>query len=51
MEQKKEIEYCTCKNTSSVYSETDDFGFWYICSDCDKPIEDSYEYFDKNSDD
>ena len=38
-------EFCSCEKSSSVYSESDDFGCWDVCNDCKKPIEDSYEYF------
>ncbi|MBS6339553.1 MAG: hypothetical protein KH501_01280 [Eubacterium limosum] len=47
----KEKEFCECKNSSSCYSEMDDFGFWYICCDCGKVIEDTYEYFNQVEDD
>lgn len=43
--QMAETEYCKCKNSSGVYSPTNDFGYWDVCKDCDKVIEDSYEYF------
>lgn len=36
------VEYCNCKSCSSIYSESNDWGYWDICSDCNKPIEDSY---------
>ena len=39
------IEYCKCEKSSSVYSESDDFGCWSVCSDCKKVVEDSYTYF------
>ena len=38
-------QYCKCKNSSSVFSENNDFGYWLKCCDCDKVIEDSFEYF------
>lgn len=38
-------EFCSCGNRSSVYNESDGFGSWDVCSNCKKPIEDSYEYF------
>lgn len=40
-----ETEYCKCENLSGDYSRHDDFGHWSVCKDCDKVIEDSYEYF------
>lgn len=40
----KESEYCTCNGRSSVYADTEsnDFGYWLICSDCNKKIEDEF---------
>ncbi|WP_187115127.1 hypothetical protein [Clostridium tyrobutyricum] len=38
-------EFCKCKNRPSVYSEEDDWGYWLVCAQCRKPIEDSYTYF------
>lgn len=43
--QQTETEYCKCKNGSGVYSEINDFGYWLVCNDCHKVIEDSFEYF------
>jgi len=40
----KQVEFCTCKESSGVYSEVDEWGYWLRCSDCDKVIEDSYTY-------
>ncbi|WP_226677227.1 hypothetical protein [Mesobacillus jeotgali] len=39
-------EYCSCVKSSSVYTENGDFGFWLYCSDCNKKIEDSFEYYE-----
>ena len=38
----KNSEFCTCKNSSSVYTETGEWGCWDMCSDCNKVIGDSY---------
>lgn len=38
-----EQEYCKCENSSSVYSESNELGFWDVCTDCGKVIEDSFE--------
>lgn len=40
------IEYCKCKNPTGVYSECNDMGYWDICCDCNKIVEDSFEYHD-----
>lgn len=37
-------DYCQCEKSSSVYSDTDNWGCWDVCSDCGKVIEDSYAY-------
>lgn len=39
-----DVEYCDCKENKCVYSESNDFGWWYRCSCCNKVIEDSFEY-------
>lgn len=39
------VEFCKCKNPSSLYTENDDWGCWNKCSDCNKVIEDSYTEF------
>ncbi|HEY8891398.1 MAG TPA: hypothetical protein VIM70_14210 [Clostridium sp.] len=46
----KEVDYCKCENSSGVYTRMDGFGFWYMCSDCDKVVEDSYKYFNEAED-
>lgn len=38
-----EQEFCKCEHTSSVYSENNDWNRWDMCSDCEKPIEGTYE--------
>lgn len=44
-EDKLQSEYCTCKNRSSVTSEIGDFGYWYVCCDCGKRLEDGFHYY------
>jgi hypothetical protein len=41
----KEIEFSKCEKSSSVYSETGEWGYYLKCSDCNKPIKDSFEYY------
>lgn len=39
----KEIEYCTCEGNYPITGGFDDFdNEWDICTNCNKPIEDSY---------
>lgn len=43
--QLKEEDYCKCKFRSAVTSFIDDFGYWDICCNCGKPIEDGFHYY------
>lgn len=43
----KKTEFCQCEHPSSVTSESNDFGLWLVCCDCNKPIEDSFEYHNR----
>lgn len=45
---KKKNEYCTCSGRSSVYADTEsnDFGYWLVCSDCNKKIEGEFHEYD-----
>lgn len=38
------IQFCSCKKSSSIHTETDDFMQWDVCNDCCKVIEDSMQY-------
>lgn len=44
IELKKE-DYCSCVNRSSRTSYEEDLGYWDICCDCHKPIEDGFHYY------
>lgn len=44
-------DYCKCLKSSSISEELNDQGHWSVCSDCNKAIEDTFEYFNYNSDD
>ncbi|MCB7159960.1 hypothetical protein LI071_04640 [Bacillus subtilis] len=46
----KEVDYCTCE-VFKVYTEQNDMGHWDVCDICKKVIEDTFEYFNYNSDD
>ena len=43
----KKNEYCTCNGRSSVYSDTEsnEFGYWLVCNNCNKKIEDEFHYY------
>ena len=43
----KENEYCQCNVPSSIYSDTEssDFGYWDVCGNCNKKIEDGFHYY------
>ena len=40
-------EFCKCKHRSGITSDTesDEFGYWDICCDCGKRIEDGFHYY------
>lgn len=44
-------DYCKCKEVNSVSSEIGEWGYWDVCNDCGKVIEDSFEYHDQSEDD
>lgn len=46
-----EEDYCTCEKRSTISEELNDQGHWSVCNDCNKVIEETFEYFDINSDD
>ena len=43
-------EFCQCEHCSSVTTKSDDFGCWDVCSDCGKPLEDSYRPHEEEMD-
>lgn len=43
LDEKKE--FCKCKSCTSVTSEPGEFGYWDICCNCGKPLEDGYHYY------
>ncbi len=47
----KLTEFCKCEQTSSVHTETNDIGQWDVCNICNKPMEDSFEYFNQCDED
>lgn len=43
--QDNELEYCKCEHSSSLYTNILEWGEQDICSDCNKPVEDGFRYF------
>lgn len=41
----EKIGYCKCEKCSSITTELEDFGYWDVCCDCGKPLEDGYHYY------
>ncbi len=44
---KEDSKYCTCNGCYSVYADTEsnDFGYWLVCTNCNKKIEDEFHYY------
>ena len=38
-------EYCTCKQRSNITSEIEEWGYWDVCCQCGKKIEDGFHYY------
>ena len=49
----KEQDFCKCDNSSSSYTEVlaGAIAHCHFCSDCNKPIEDTFEYFQYGTED
>jgi len=44
--EKDNIEYCTCSRSAVISSGfEDDFGYWDVCVDCGKKIDDGHHYY------
>ncbi len=44
----KELEkedYCQCLSCKSLTTYEDEFGYWDICCECGKPLEDGFHYY------
>lgn len=40
------MDYCKCARVKGITSGCeDDFGYWDVCCDCGKPLEDAYHYY------
>lgn len=42
---KKEIEYCQCTHRSAITAVDGEWGYWDVCCDCGKPLEDGFHYY------
>ena len=36
------VGYCKCPHSSSITSEIEEWGYWDVCCDCGKPLEDGF---------
>lgn len=36
---------CGCRNGVEIDMESDDWGYWEICRECGKRVEDGYHYY------
>lgn len=45
--EEQKSEFCSCKNIISIYTDTEssDFGYWDVCSNCNKKLEDGFHYY------
>ena len=37
--------YCKCTHITSITSEDEDWGYWDVCCECGKPIENGFHYY------
>ena len=42
---KHKREYCQCTHPSTVTTVEDEWGYWDVCCDCGKPLEDGVHYY------
>ena len=40
-----DADYCKCEHSSSIASQVGEFGYWDICCDCGKLLEDGFHYY------
>ena len=38
-------DYCTCGASCAATGFEDDFGYWYVCTFCNKKIEGEHHYY------
>ena len=43
----KYSDFCTCKCPSTIYADVDssEQGYWDVCGDCNKRLEDGFHYY------
>jgi hypothetical protein len=41
----KKEDYCNCHARRTITSLIEDMGYWDICCQCGKPIEDGFHYY------
>lgn len=39
------IDYCKCEENLSITTALDEFGYWYVCCNCGKPLEGEFHYY------
>lgn len=40
-----DTDFCKCTHCSAITSQMEEFGYWDVCCDCGKPLEDGFHYF------
>lgn len=38
-------DYCKCKHIKLITTEEEDFGYWDVCCQCGKRIENGFHYY------
>ena len=38
-------DYCRCQRSGSITSEEEEWGYWDVCCDCGKPLENGFHYY------
>lgn len=41
----EEMDFCKCENITEITSQLDEFGYWDVCCNCGKPVEDGFHYY------
>lgn len=44
-------EYCQCDGQLTVYTSNGEWGYWDMCANCDKPLEDGFHYYSEEEND
>lgn len=39
-----DADFCKCTHCSAITSQMEEFGYWDVCCDCGKPLEDGFHY-------